>query len=827
MTTPLDVLLISEEDGTAEPWLEELRKSGYSVRILRARDATTVAEWMEKPWEVALALEPLASAIVPLLAEIAHRRIVVVAGDHFSTEDELTYLEAGASDVLTPKSRGRIGPVIRRELDERVDTVDVREIRLRRAHDALLLLAKVRAFQGDHLEDDLRLIAEVAAHALHVRRASVWLYDREHTRIRCVELFDMESGEHTKGAELFYKEHKAYFDALEKDRLIAAHDAHTDPATMEFSAGYLKPLGITSMLDAAARLRGELVGVLCLEHVGRARRWSEGEMVFACALADLVSLALESAERESAESALRNSEQRFREIFMNSSDAIVLLGVTADGRFVCEGINPACERATGLRNEMILGKTPEQALPAAVAQVLLSRYRGCLESGRPVTYEHQLPLPAGLRWFNTTLFPMRDEEGRIHRLAAIARDITDRVRMQDERERLQRRLANAQKMEALGTLAGGVAHDFNNLLAGILGNADLLRRDLEHRPESRERLDQIVEITLRSRDLVRQVLTFSRSEKPKREPIRLSPVIAAVVKYVRVTAAPGIRVSAQVAEDEPLVMADATQMHQVFVNLATNAAQAMAETGGDLEIGLRRVTVAPEEAQDGSGLQPGEYVSLRVKDTGAGMDAETLEHIFEPFFTTKTSGQGTGLGLAVVHGIVQEHDGVIRVVSRPGEGTTFEVLLPATHLPPAITPIPAMLQALGAGERILVIDDQSFLVDVAGAMLRRLGYRPELFTDPRRALAAFRSAPDSFQLVMTDYSMPAMTGLELAGAIRDARRDVPIVLMSGFDATLDESRAALQGVREVLRKPFTPDQVGVLLHKILNAQAPETGALAP
>jgi PAS domain S-box-containing protein len=690
------------------------------------------------------------------------------------------------------------------------------EARLQRAHAALLQLARSKHFLGTSLAQDLKQLSEIAAYALHVARASIWLFDPAHLKIRCVNLFDADAGTHSGGQELLKKDHAAYFAALEDRRLIVAHDASTDPATCQFRDDYLKPLGITSMLDAAIRQRGGVIGVICLEHIGPARRWTTEEEVFACALADLVSLAIEVSERRTLEQTLRETERRFRQIFENSRTGMALIGVEAEGRrFVCEELNPQAEQWTGLSQERVRGKTAIEFLPASVAQQLEDRFRECLRVAAPLQYEHELPLAAGARWFNTVVMPIRDERGTVRRLACIAEDITERVRMERERQHLQEQLHRTRKLEAIGTLAGGVAHDFNNFLTGIFGYVELLQRKMEGNPAAADMLKQVGELAGRARDLVRQVLAIGRKDTPSRLPTDLKEVVQSALKHIQVTLPPQVRLAVEMAPGSMVVTADPTQMHQVMVNLCTNAVHALGERGGELRISLKRLLVSSNIDVYQGTLRPGQYVSLTVSDNGCGMEPATMERLFEPFFTTKPAGQGTGLGLATVYSVVGRHDGGIVVSSQPGQGAVFQIYLPALSTFTAHAAGAAAPPLSGHGRRVLLVDDQQYIADFAQLSLAGQGFQVQALTDPAAALRAFQANPRAFDLILIDYYMPQMNGLELVQRLRTVRDDVPIVLMSGFAGALDEQRLALAGVREILPKPFTMQTLSDVLQRVL------------
>jgi signal transduction histidine kinase/DNA-binding response OmpR family regulator len=383
------------------------------------------------------------------------------------------------------------------------------------------------------------------------------------------------------------------------------------------------------------------------------------------------------------------------------------------------------------------------------------------------------------------------------------------------RARLESQLRQAQKMEAVGTLAGGIAHDFNNILTGILGNTEIARFDLPPNHPTQEALNELLRAAHRAKDLVAQILTFSRQREQQRTVVRLWPVVREALKLIRASLPATIEIQTQGGANCPAVLADPTQIHQVVMNLCTNAAQAMADKGGRLEVKLDTVMVDAEMAGANAQLRPGRYVCLSVRDTGHGMDSATLERIFEPFFTTKAPGQGTGLGLSVVHGILQNHDGAISVQSEPGAGTVFHLYFPA--LESAVTEPPMVAPAFptGNGQRILFVDDEPAVVHLSSNMLQRAGYRVTGSTSPKEALGLFRSDPDNFDLVITDLTMPGLTGTALSAELLRLRPQVPIILITGFASGIDDRKARDLGIRALMQKPFSMQEMAEKVRSVL------------
>ncbi len=407
---------------------------------------------------------------------------------------------------------------------------------------------------------------------------------------------------------------------------------------------------------------------------------------------------------------------------------------------------------------------------------------------------YRISRPDGIvRWIRDRAFPIRDRTGAIGRVVGTAQDIT-------EYRTLEEQFHQAQKMEAIGTLAGGIAHDFNNILTAIVGYTELSRLLLEGNPTVQEHLGAVLQAANRATELVGQILTFSRQQMHERRPIQLRPVVAETLKLLRATIPSTIEFDLWLAADVPVVLADAIQVHQIVMNLGTNAWHAMKDRTGRLQVKLEKCLVDPALAATQPRLRPGAYACLSVNDTGCGMDQATLQRIFEPFFTTKAPGEGTGLGLAVVHGIMTSHDGAVTVDSRPGEGTTFRLYFPAHEGEAEAAALTDGLVPRGRGERLLFVDDEELLCRLGREALAALGYEVEFTTQPATALALIQADPGRFALVLTDQTMPGMTGLLLASRLLQIRPGLPIILMTGYSAMLTSEQAEAVGIRQLLLK---------------------------
>jgi PAS domain S-box-containing protein len=405
-----------------------------------------------------------------------------------------------------------------------------------------------------------------------------------------------------------------------------------------------------------------------------------------------------------------------------------------------------------------------------------------------------------------------DMDGKAVRIVGTHVDIS-------ERKRLEANLLQAQKIEAIGTLAGGIAHDFNNILMAILGYAELAREDSPAGSMVRKYIDEVVKASHKAKELVKQILAFSRQTEAEHIPLRPAVIIKEVFNMLRPSLPATIDIQQDIDPEVGLIFADPTQMHQIMVNLCTNAFHAMEEKGGILTISLKKKTLSRLDLANEPRVQPGDFVQLSISDTGAGIAPEIRKKIFDPYFTTKEVGKGTGLGLAIIHGIVKSYKGFVTCHSKPGEGTTFRVYLPVISDPTLqeVEMAPLHRPQL-CNERILYIDDENILAEMSKTMLERLGYRVTVETNSIEALRIIQSQPDRFDLVITDQTMPGMTGIDLARRILQIRPKLPIILCTGFSNLISEEKARMCGIKGFAMKPLARKDLATLIRKVLEAE---------
>ncbi len=513
--------------------------------------------------------------------------------------------------------------------------------------------------------------------------------------------------------------------------------------------------------------------------------------------------------RKQAEEAVRASDAKYRELFEKSRDAIGI--VDLQGNFIT--CNNAYADMLGytpeeLRNLNFIEVTPEKWRTWEMEEIVEKQIKA---RGYSDVYEKEYIRKDG------TVFPvelrsylMRDEDGNPTALWGFIRDISERKQMENQ-------LQQSQKMEAVGTLAGGIAHDFNNILGGIIGYTELAQDEAADGGTCAEYLGGILKLSMRARDLVRQILTFSRKSQPTRKPIRLHGIARETVQLLRSTLPSTIEIRESIDESSGLVMADSTQMHQIMVNLATNAAHAMGDEGGELHIVIVPKYISENEAAAYEDIPAGDYLQLKVSDTGCGIDAVIMQRIFEPFFTTKTGDKGTGMGLAVVHGIVKSHGGAISVESRPEKGTAITILLPCIAAQGDSAAVEGSPGVPVGRERILFVDDEEALIELGQKILSSLGYAVEATQSSTQALELFRRDPGRFDAVVTDHTMPHITGYELAKQILALRADIPVVLCTGYSETVSEEKAKRIGIKEFVLKPFDKKELAETIRKVLDA----------
>lgn len=552
---------------------------------------------------------------------------------------------------------------------------------------------------------------------------------------------------------------------------------------------------------------GTVTGTFAMYYSG-VRKPAAREVEWIDAATHLASIAIQSdrskqmaAERRSMEEAMRIGEHLRSVILDSVDDAIFYLRVLGAGNYQFVWVNPAFARLFGLPERDMAGRAIGDT-STEVNHAALLGYLGAAVRTRGRQRWEAL-IPSSRKHIEVTAVPVCDAAGCCTNIVVTVHDLTARIGAERERAQLQAQLHHAQRMQALGTLAGGIAHDFNNILAAIGGNTNLLLEDLPAASALRPHVLEIQKGSHRAVDLVRQILAFSRSATPTCEVVDPRVVAIEAVALLRATLPPKVHIETRFAEDVPHVMADSTQLHQIIMNLVTNAAHAL-QNGGTIEIILDGVTTEGPSVASIT-LPAGSYLQLRVIDHGCGMDAATKKRAFDPFFTTRTPGEGAGLGLSVVHGIVESHGGAVGIESELGVGTTVRIYIPATDASVAVTE--TRLPQHGHGERVMYVDDEEALVFLMERALSRMGYRITSHSNPEQALADFRQRANDFDVVVTDLAMPGMSGAELAAELRKARANIPIIMTSGYIRPEDIEMAERLRINQLVYKSSTIDRL--------------------
>lgn len=659
------------------------------------------------------------------------------------------------------------------------------------------LASDSRIFSGDR-EDAFRLITEVAAETLRTERVGIWFFSLDRQTITCQCQFELSSEQFSSGMELTAVSYPTYFDALNTERTIAADDAMRHPQTSELRESYLVPLSITSMLDTPILLDGQLIGIICHEHIGPQRVWSVEAQQFAGSMGDFVCLALEAELRCNAERALRESEGRIRSLLENIPDIVTHLDAVGTILYV-NHVQPRYQHI--------------DVIGTSAFSYVIQKHRGRLRralhyaNNRNRSSEYEVISVEG-NTFQCRLVPLPPSSSAPSCML-IATDITEKIRAQEAQRQIELKMQQTQKLESLGVLAGGIAHDFNNILMGVVGNAGLILQEEDLSPALRERISLIERASKRAADLTNQLLAYSGKGNFVVGLLDLSPLVAEMLDLLKSVISKKVTLHCDLRDDLPLVDGDVTQLRQVIMNLVTNASEASGSNGGEVSIVTGYATLSREDFEDfilGAESAPGDYVFIEVSDQGCGMAPEVLSRVFDPFFTTKFSGRG--LGLAAVMGIVRAHGGAVKVESKLGSGTTFTIAIPAnsgdgSQLKLASIAGAATPEWRGAG-LVLLVDDDELVLEVAGEMLRRSGFTLLTANSASAALQAFGTHGESVVAAVLDLSMPDVSGNELFRRLRLARPNLPIILSSGYSEQEAGDILAGEAQAVFLQKPYSP-----------------------
>lgn len=674
--------------------------------------------------------------------------------------------------------------------------------RYEQQRDAIARLMRRGILQNPDLDQSLKEIVSATAECMNVERVSVWRKDRAKGCIVCLSLIERSSGQISQGLELSKNDFPGYFRALEEDEMISAEDACSDPRTQEFRDCYLKPMGIGAMLDTPLHVSGVLAGVLCQEHVGGPRTWTEDEKSFALSMANLISLVF-------AQSQHRQDAEQLREqasLLDMARDAIIVRGLDNTIRYW----NKSAERLYGWTAQEAVGRDIS-TLIYREADMVAAKTAKILADGEHICEIHQFTKTGEEVIVEGHWTLVRDSDGQPKSILAINTDITAKKKAEEQSSRNQR-------LESIGTLAGGIAHDLNNVLTPIFVSVDMLKL----KTNDKACLDTLGTISTNARrgaDMIRQLLSFARGVEGTRQTLRMHLLLQEIGCMVRDTFPKNIFLDMREQADLWPVHADATQLHQMLLNLCVNARDAMPR-GGTLGIQASNTQIDAQYAASHGEARSGPHVLITVSDDGTGMPPELLGKIFDPFFTTKEAGKGTGLGLSTTLTMVKSHGGFIETDSAPGKGTVFRIFLPAApsalaeNEMPREEPLPH-----GSNQLVLVIDDETPVREITCQSLQSFGYRVMSASHGAEAAALYARHHQEIDAVITDMMMPIMDGPSTIHVIRKLNPSARIIAASGVSTQMDAARAMDCGADSFLPKPYTTSGLLVALQQVLGAIA--------
>lgn len=570
----------------------------------------------------------------------------------------------------------------------------------------------------------------------------------------------------------------------------------------ERSIEFLNRMDTRSFICVPIVYEGRSEGILAVDNVRSQRELSQSDLSLLLGIAPQLGICINNARSYQL---IREREESFRALSENAPD--IIYTIDTDGTLTY--VNPAWEGILGYEKSEVIGKYFIDFARKEDARTYINLFKTVRDTKKTIKDVSGILLHKNgtERLFNMNGAPNLDSDGNVTGLVGIFKDIT-------EQHNLEIELRQAQKMQAIGTLSGGIAHDFNNILTPIIGYTELLVSESSTQNQTRWMLERILNASYRAKELVQQILTFSRQQtEQERKPIQISPIVKEALKLLRASLPATIEIKQNI-DSKSLVLGDPTQIHQVLMNLCTNAGHAMHDRGGILEVNINDVYLDSESAFRLSDVSPGSYVRLTVSDTGCGMMPEIKERVFEPFFTTKERSKGTGMGLSVVHGIIENYGGTITVYSEPDIGSTFNVYFPVfidETRPLADIRKPAVM----GSERILFVDDEKPVVEIGKHVLESLGYHVTTSTSSTDALALFKAQSNNFDLVITDMTMPNMTGDKLAEAIMSVRPDIPIIICTGYSTGMTKEKAEMMGIRAYVMKPLLKTEIAQTIRSVL------------
>jgi len=760
---PLRLLIIGDSEKDARLLLKELRKGGYNPVFKRVKAAQTLKSALSKEaWDVVVADYSLRRfsglEALRLIKKNDYDLPVIIISNKGSEKAAVECIKAGAHDYIRRNRLFMLVNIIKHAMRE-VDLSRLEkkaEMELEESRELLENIFSNIHFLVAYMDTDFNFIRVNHAYAKHGRHDPDFFIGKNH-----FDLYPNEENEKifrkvVETGEPYTTFERPFEYPDQPERGVTYWDWTLQPLKDE--RGKVDSL-ILSLVDVTSRKTAEM-------------------------------------ERIRLAAALENA-----------SEGVMI----TDKQAIIKYANPAFLRTCGYTKEELVGKSAYLLMGDKHDEEFYKPIRDVIRRGEvwrgKITRKKK---DSTLYDVEMTLSPIPDSKGIVTHYVIIERDITDEIR-------LQQHLRQTQKMEALGTLAGGIAHDFNNILMPVIINTELALWEIPENSPVQSYLKLALEVADRGKDLVKQIISFSRPSKQKRRPIKIAPAIKESLDFLKATLPSSIKICPDIRAEESIVLADPVQIEQVLINLCNNAAYAMKEKGGMLKVSLDEVDMDSKTLARYPGLNSGACLQLTVSDSGCGIPQDIIEHIFNPFFTTKNPGEGTGLGLAIVHGIVESHGGAISLRSEVGKGTTFNVFLP--RIEGEIREKEDLSWQIPKGEeRILLVEDEESVLLSLQNVLKYLGYRITAVKDSREALRIFYDKPDSFDLVLTDQTMPDMLGSDLAKEVISIRPDMPVILCTGFSNEISRDEAIKIGIRDYVVKPINTRKIAQLIRRIFDGK---------
>jgi len=656
-------------------------------------------------------------------------------------------------------------------------------------------------------------ITEAAARALQTDWVGIWLFSDDGTRLDNIDHFIKSSQTHSRRKALLEKDLPEKFNTIRQSKYIDVNEVLSDPRTSMYREDYLEPNQITSLLDAVIQAGGKTLGTLSFEHINHAHDWQEDEVNFACQLADQLALALANRERRKVEA----DRERLTKAIEQSGEIFMITDASSEILYV----NAAFEQTTGYTRSEILGETPCLLKSGKQDAAFYREMWKILTAGK--TWEGRLvnrKKNGELYTESATISQVLNADGKIEHYIAVMRDITEQLRLEREKERIEEQYRQTQRVEAVGRLAGGVAHDLNNLLTPILLYAEMLLEEMTDEDERTASVQEIFEAGTRARNLVTQLLAFSRKQNLEYTLVDLNRTVRNFSRLLRRTIREDIQIVADPGPVDRYIRADEGQIEQVIMNLAVNAQDAM-PSGGELTLRTRLVALDQTFTKEIHEMEPGNYVLLEVADTGVGMDEKIQQRIFEPFFSTKGES-GTGLGLATVYGIVKQHGGSIWVESEPGVGSTFTVYLPADReIDSDSEPQQEKPSRRTGSETILLVEDNAQVRKITCSILERQGYRILNAENGHKALELLKQHAGQVHLLLTDVVMPEMNGRQLYQQAVEIQPHLKVLYMSGYTDDVIAYQGILEEGISFIQKPFSVEALADSVRSAIEKAGPE------